>query len=261
MPDPASLFRTGLAIGTLALSFPGNPCPEDSTACVRDIPGQEEPWQEQQVLVEWQSQGQEAGELIVDSDGSVHIPATVRELPPEFSWGWESIDIQDNHALAGPGGYPAEISERMICPRSPGQALAWMSSAGDGDESLINRALSAYDWRNGRNSQVGEIVDLIEQWPQGHWEQQYYYPEYETPRPVGRYRYVSISGEVYTWVRTVRVLGCWSVLISPPKAPQEQPWHGSQGSQTQQLPENTQQSGNLYILWESEPPSDAMDPD
>lgn len=231
----------------LAVSLPGTSCPEGSTACVRDVPDHMEMGQDQQILVEWQSQM--TGELIVDSDGSVHTPATVRDLPPEFLWGWEVIDIQDGHSLAGQGGYPAEISERMICPRSPGQALAWISSAGSGEEGLINRALSAYDWRNGNDGHVGPVIELIEQWPEGHWEQQHHYPEYEPPRPVGRYRYVSLSGEVYTWVRTVKVLGCWVVDPSPPKQPREQTWD-EQAHEAPVMPENTQQSGNLYILWE-----------
>lgn len=230
---------------------------------MRELPeNTEHDSQNRQVLIEYtwpqatDHSEQLSGELIVDSHGSVYMPATVRDLPPELLWGWEGIDIRDNNTLPGPGGYPMEIAGKMMCPRSPEQALAWISSAGGTqDESLINRALSAYDWRNGKDSEVENIVDLVIQWPTGVWEQQYHYPEYNSPRPVGRYRYISDTDHVYVWVRAVKVLGCWAVSLSPPQDPVEPETEGGRDWNEYDLPEQTQQDGNLYILWEADPNS------
>lgn len=182
--------------------------------------------------------------------------AVVRDLPEQISWGWEPVDVQDNSTLPGPQGYPAHIAELMMCARSPRQALAWISSGGNGDEAMLNRAMAAYDWKGRSDDQVGGVAGWLANWPAGYWEQQHRYSDYEQGKPVARFRFVGEQGRVYSWVRVRRNMGCWLVSVSQPQVHAEDVVEHAQPrsipEQIQDNPDVQQESEGLYILWEAQ---------
>lgn len=252
MPRRLKVIAFPLLLGTLgvpSLFAQEAECPLGASACVKDIdPSGEYP--------SYPNSG--SSNLIIEEEGSVYPTAVVRDIPEQSTWGWEPVDVMDDSPLPGPQGYPAGLAQRMICARSPNQALAWISTGGLGDEGLLNRAMGAYDWKGRKSGQVEGTLNWLANWPRGYWEQQVEYRIYDNSRAIPRYRFVSETGQPYAWVRLSKNQGCWFVRQSAPKVYAEDmptptsPIHPQPGASVRDISdENLEQQGQLQILWEA----------
>lgn len=236
------LLGTSLGLVASLATAQSLPCDPQHGACVRELPP------EQGSVTAQESWTQ-------DMHPDPGSGAWVREVPedyvppaPAVEWGWTPLDI--------PYDMPPSDPVAAMCARSPEQALSWMMGpAYSQDETILNRAVTAYDWRGQSAGTAERLIDWMAAWPAGGWEQQTAW-EGGNERYVQRYRYVATEGQVHTWMRAAKSQGCWFLRSSPPKEPEPEPMapQGSHSYPEAQAPhEGTQEAGNLQILWEAPP--------
>lgn len=216
------------------------PCDPQQGACVRELPSEQTPTVVQE---SW------AQEMPADPGSGAwvrELPEDYVPAPPPVEWGWTALEI--------PYDMPPSDPVAGMCARTPEQALSWMMGpAYSQDETILNRAVTAYDWRGKTATTAEPIITWMANWPAGGWEQQTAW-EAEGERYVQRYRYVTGEGQIQTWVRAFKTHGCWFLRPSPPKEPEPiAPYENAPASTPQAPQEAVQESGNLQILWEAPP--------
>lgn len=229
------MVALGLALAA-SLAGAQQKCDPALGACVRELPPEG---------VVQESWSQEMPQTIPEGAWVRELPEDYVPPPPPVEWGWTALDI--------PMDGPATDPVRGQCARSPEQALAWiMGPAHSQNEAVVNRALSAYDWRGHTSKSSEGLITWIAAWPAGNWEQQTGWSQ-EGERQVRRYRYVTGEGAIQTWVRATKTQGCWLLKPAPPReqAPNPEPnIEPTLEGQNEQRPEDPP---NLEILWEAPP--------